>query len=726
MKKITIKDIAKLAKVSHGTVSNVLNNNGNVSVKKIDAVMKAAREVGYQLNVRASALRANDARSIAVVLPEIHSEQNSFFYNGFLSEIQSQGGVTSDIDLFISHADQETEREIISKISGKVYKKAIVFSVLNSASEWYEKSSLAEKDILFIYHWPRKAVNRFSVNYYQAGRDIATELKFERRVCLFCESGSYSYIHDLINGVQSVNSLVPNVIFTEDKSLHNDAVNLVGGNEHNIFITTSQRKASALFTALNLTRMSNDMKVYVLGAAGNSITGNQVRYYQIDYAELGKAVAAKIFHDEGKPEQIIDNTGFKHSSEILVTKDDTSVLKVLMNISPSSEAIRKILPNFKRRSGLDVKLDTLPAEEVNRLLADENRVSQYDIVRIDIALLPAYSQNLLIPLEEISSEITMLVEGYSMEVRNLSARVDGVLYAVPFDVGPQMLFYRKDLFDDAKVKRLYFERFRTELSVPDTFEDYDRICEFFHGIHNELNATYPLGATAFVASPDLLASEFLLRYYALGGTLLVDKETPSIDITTGVLALERYLKYIELSEKSNLTWWDSAVENFEKGKTALLITYSNLLNDTAHGKMSGLLGCAPVPGEVSQLGGGSLGIVRHSVMMQPATEFLKWLDEDYIVEHRVLLGSGCMSSKALNNNVLKDTYPWMPYLNSRRPRFLRETMSSDSRPYNILEAEHIIGCNLIRANCSEMSDEDTINNINKNLSEHFFKRDAFK
>ncbi|RJK68100.1 hypothetical protein CMV60_05555 [Serratia marcescens] len=44
----TIKDIAKLAGVSHGTVSNVLNGRGNVSVKKINAVMDAARQLDYK------------------------------------------------------------------------------------------------------------------------------------------------------------------------------------------------------------------------------------------------------------------------------------------------------------------------------------------------------------------------------------------------------------------------------------------------------------------------------------------------------------------------------------------------------------------------------------------------------------------------------------------------------------------------------------------------------
>ncbi|WP_227522542.1 LacI family DNA-binding transcriptional regulator [Klebsiella oxytoca] len=58
----TIKDIAKIAGVSHGTVSNVLNGRGNVSVEKIEAVQRAAKEVGYQLNAQAQSLRASKSR----------------------------------------------------------------------------------------------------------------------------------------------------------------------------------------------------------------------------------------------------------------------------------------------------------------------------------------------------------------------------------------------------------------------------------------------------------------------------------------------------------------------------------------------------------------------------------------------------------------------------------------------------------------------------------------
>lgn len=42
----TIKDIAREAGVSHGTVSNVLNKTGKVSVEKIKLVEEAARKHG--------------------------------------------------------------------------------------------------------------------------------------------------------------------------------------------------------------------------------------------------------------------------------------------------------------------------------------------------------------------------------------------------------------------------------------------------------------------------------------------------------------------------------------------------------------------------------------------------------------------------------------------------------------------------------------------------------
>ncbi|CMV52461.1 LacI family transcriptional regulator [Streptococcus pneumoniae] len=54
---VTIKDIARVSGVSHGTVSNVLNKKGNVSAAKIKLVEETAKKLGYNMNSQAQFLR---------------------------------------------------------------------------------------------------------------------------------------------------------------------------------------------------------------------------------------------------------------------------------------------------------------------------------------------------------------------------------------------------------------------------------------------------------------------------------------------------------------------------------------------------------------------------------------------------------------------------------------------------------------------------------------------
>ena len=59
----TIKDIAKEAGVSLGTVSNVLNKKHNVSLEKINLVNDAIKKLGYQKNIQASFLKSEIGRA---------------------------------------------------------------------------------------------------------------------------------------------------------------------------------------------------------------------------------------------------------------------------------------------------------------------------------------------------------------------------------------------------------------------------------------------------------------------------------------------------------------------------------------------------------------------------------------------------------------------------------------------------------------------------------------
>ena len=68
-KKHTIKDIAKLAGVSKGTVDRVLHKRGKVSQIALDKVNAVLGKIDYQPNLMARNLKKNKVYRIAVVFP---------------------------------------------------------------------------------------------------------------------------------------------------------------------------------------------------------------------------------------------------------------------------------------------------------------------------------------------------------------------------------------------------------------------------------------------------------------------------------------------------------------------------------------------------------------------------------------------------------------------------------------------------------------------------------
>lgn len=72
--KVTIKDIAKRAGVSVGTVDRVLHNRPNVSKSSLEKVKKVLETINYEPNAYASAMAANRHCTFYLLLPKQESE----------------------------------------------------------------------------------------------------------------------------------------------------------------------------------------------------------------------------------------------------------------------------------------------------------------------------------------------------------------------------------------------------------------------------------------------------------------------------------------------------------------------------------------------------------------------------------------------------------------------------------------------------------------------------
>lgn len=102
----SVKDVAALAGVSLGTVSNVMNRPDRVSPATRTRVETAMRELGFVRNDAARQLRAGSSRTIGYVMLDAT--------NPFFTDVaQGMEGVAedSDLSLFLCNSDNRASRE---------------------------------------------------------------------------------------------------------------------------------------------------------------------------------------------------------------------------------------------------------------------------------------------------------------------------------------------------------------------------------------------------------------------------------------------------------------------------------------------------------------------------------------------------------------------------------------------------------------------------------------
>lgn len=85
---VRIKDIAKEAQVSEGTVDRVLHNRGGVSKKTEERIKKILEQRNYSINPVASALAMKNKHKIAVLIPYF-DEVDSFWKSPYLGILKA-------------------------------------------------------------------------------------------------------------------------------------------------------------------------------------------------------------------------------------------------------------------------------------------------------------------------------------------------------------------------------------------------------------------------------------------------------------------------------------------------------------------------------------------------------------------------------------------------------------------------------------------------------------
>ena len=88
---VTAQDVAYRAGVSRAVVSRALSNNGSISPATRERVLRAATELGYQVNFLAQGLNRRRSHLVGVIVSRISDPFRSSLLDALLSEIQRCG-----------------------------------------------------------------------------------------------------------------------------------------------------------------------------------------------------------------------------------------------------------------------------------------------------------------------------------------------------------------------------------------------------------------------------------------------------------------------------------------------------------------------------------------------------------------------------------------------------------------------------------------------------------
>ncbi len=673
---ITMKDVAKLAGVSHGTVSNVVNGVKNVSVDKIKKVEEAMAILGYKPNSAARNLKMEFTNQIDLVVPNMISAEFPELYEA-MRKCAEKSAYTLNLKVTNGIADEECRilnESIMNNVDG-----VILVTCQPSNRSFFEDIIKKGLRIMFCI------ADLVGSNCNFVGFDISDTMEEligyyrdqGKRIALVTEDTESSYHDQLINTYCKG-------IFLEHPKEHGKYMEIIQVSAE--YAMKGAAKVFALSPPPDVVITSNSTVAREIHRFQYLLEGKENGDLQIVIFNPGKVTP--FFEDEIIPlpfkslgrlafdalvDQIEGRGGHGNyrtlvrPSESIRGMDGTRAcprqkkpLRILLNESPSSDAVKALLPNFIRKTGIQAEIVTKKINHMHDAVFADREDKQYDIYSVDVPWMEELVQNqMVLNLDGFAKEHGACFAPYSEDVLDAFSRVGGSLYAIPYAFSVQLLFYRKDLFDKIKNQRLYYEWYKEDLKVPSTWEDFNKIARLFTRKYNPDSETkygITLGASAYSGA----ILEYIPRLWALGGDIF-EKNGVLTHEKLAQKALENYMEGFQYANPKAVDWWwNEQVNEFERGQAAMMTMFTehaNVLAEKKHSRIAGKYETAILPGE-SARGGWSLVVRESTSCKEEAFEFLKWINDRELLEEHAVLGRVYPVMDEEAKEVLNTIYPW--------------------------------------------------------------------
>jgi len=662
----TFKDIAAAAGVSYGTVSNVLNGRGNVSSDKIQRVHQAAERLGYTINQGAQFLRKGNTDTLAIILPNISEKKYTDCYTSFQNYAESHGYKTS---LFLHNGDRQHEIDIVSEIKSVKAAGIATVSCLDSNIDPYQQIGFTPNEVQQIEQKPYTIYDYVGFDYEKIGHEMGKRAQMYQNVILMTESMDTYTAREFTKGFMSEAQKA-----AECQVQHFEKENSIRSASLCLDILSSSPASEAVFsTSMNYASMlrsiqtgffaNQSIDIYTVSPLF-TLPENDFRKYELNYRLLGKIAAQRLIQKistkakEAGSTYLLPENGFRKWSP--GPAPTTGSLTMMTLDSPTALIVKNMARLYTRYTGIPIKVAIFPYDGVHEILTKLDSTTSFDIIRLDATWMNWFAPKIFEPLNHLDSNVYELEKTFFPDILQRYGGPQDAVYALPETPSAQMLFYRKDLFNDVAIRRLYQEKTHEILQPPKNFREYNQIARFFTKEFDP-NSPVKYGHTLTLGNTGTAATEFLTRYFALAHDLFDENDRILLNSPAGIQALTELAESSKYANLSYNNWWRDTAKLFATGEVAMTILYSNYASEMT-GKLSrirGDIGYSMVPGSNPLLGGGSIGVCKYSKQKELAYHFIKWLCGEEVSSAMTLLGSVSPCRDTYLNYHVIDTYPWL-------------------------------------------------------------------
>lgn len=731
---VTIKDIARAAGVAQGTVSNVLNEKGNVSSEKIKQVMDAAASLGYIPNERAKLLRKGRSDLLAVILPNLRSKQYLDFFMSFKAYAENHN---YSVCQYLTNDDQpDAEINALQDIRSLMPAGIASFTSFTSQSDYIpylDGKKKIRENIIFIERDPDISCKYIGFNYGQAGKELAKKAleKKYTNICILTGSlrlsNELAFYDGFMDTMKNSSCSVSHIQTDSYRKLQNVMQIFHDSTPQAIFIS-NYGFAESVKDIHNTFYPELSLNIHTVSPVF-TLPEKDFDKYELNYRQLGKIAAETLIENDlsGKyPEKrILENSGFRDWFSNIIYSDNKSPLNILTLDTPSAYTLRSLSRLYTQKTGIPVNITIYSYDEIYEAFTNMSRDSVFDILRLDVTWLSWFAEKILQPLDGIDPSVAQCLNEFIDGTIEPFSMINGHVYALPTSPSMQLLFYRKDLFNDPIYRRTYFEKYREELLPPDTFDKFNRIAAFFT---KSLNPASPVdyGATLTLGSTGVAGSEFLARFFSYQDNLYDEHYNVALNSPAAVRALEQLVEIRNYSSPKYNSWWTNTATSFAGGNIAMTLLYSNYASDllSSTSKVVGNIGYALVPGGNPVIGGGTLGVSKYSRRSNEALSFIRWICSETIASAETLLGSVSPCKKSYENYEIVNSYPW---LNFAKDCFVmargRRVPELSGFPFDERRFLSIIGMAVKNAYSNVQSPKVALDHAQKMYNEQFLNRD---